>query len=290
MANIRSLDMLFLDDLLDMSGGYVLRFSDRTFAEFFSQELNVNIDDPKYAKSGTSKGKRLRHFLQTESIPTVVKTLNALWEYREALRVRSGQSDKLTNAHNRLLDLLNRLQGGESHSPPHDKKTVSVPNKDKIGHLKNELFALPSLAPQPRGFAFERFLKSLFDCYGLEARDAFRNRGEQIDGSFLLSNEVYLLEAKWQTDLCGVADLHGFHGKIEQKAAWTRGLFISNSGFSKDGLVAFGRGKRVICMDGYDLYEVLTRELSLAEVLDRKVRHAAETGTLFARVRDLFTS
>lgn len=43
-------------------------------------------------------------------------------------------------------------------------------------------------------------------------------------------------------------------------------------------------------MDGYDLYEVLTRELSLAEVLDRKVRHAAETGTLFARVRDLFTS
>jgi len=85
MANIRSLDMLFLDDLLDMSGGYVLRFSDRTFAEFFSQELNVNIDDAKYAKNGTSKGKRLRHFLLTENIPTVVRTLNALWEYREAL-------------------------------------------------------------------------------------------------------------------------------------------------------------------------------------------------------------
>ena len=66
------------------------------------------------------------------------------------------------------------------------------------------------------------------------------------------------------------------------------GEFISNSGFSADGLVAFGRGKRVVCVDGFDLYEVLSRNLSLAQVLDRNVRWAAETGTLFVRVRDLF--
>lgn len=35
MPNIRSIDMLFLDDLLDMGGGYVLNFSDRTIAQFF---------------------------------------------------------------------------------------------------------------------------------------------------------------------------------------------------------------------------------------------------------------
>jgi restriction endonuclease Mrr len=122
----------------------------------------------------------------------------------------------------------------------------------------------------------------------LEARDPFRLRGEQIDGSFLLSNEVYLLEAKWQNSPSGNEDLHAFHGKIEQKAPWTRGLFISNSGFSEDGLHAFGRGKRVICMDGYDLYEALMRELPLNHVLERKVRRAAETGIAFVRVRDLF--
>lgn len=55
-----------------------------------------------------------------------------------------------------------------------------------------------------------------------------------------------------------------------------------------DGLVAFGRGKRVVCVDGFDLYEVLSRNFSLGQVLDRKVRWAAETGTLFARVRELF--
>jgi hypothetical protein len=61
-----------------------------------------------------------------------------------------------------------------------------------------------------------------------------------------------------------------------------------NSGFSEDGLIAFGRGKRVICMDGLDLYEMLDREIPLNQVLERKVRKAAETGMPFLRVRDLF--
>ena len=85
-----------------------------------------------------------------------------------------------------------------------------------------------------------------------------------------------------------MADLHTFHGKVEQKAAWTRGLFVSNSGFTEDGLAAFGRGKRVVCMDGLDMFDALSRELPLNDVIGRKVRRAAETGHPFARVRDLF--
>jgi hypothetical protein len=49
MTNIRSIDMLSLDDLLEMRGGYVLNFSDRSFAAFFREELNLDIDDPKWA-------------------------------------------------------------------------------------------------------------------------------------------------------------------------------------------------------------------------------------------------
>lgn len=145
-----------------------------------------------------------------------------------------------------------------------------------------------SLAPHARGYAFEGFLKDLFNAFGLAAQEPFRLRGEQIDGSFLLGSNIYLLEAKWHGQPIGVAELHTFHGKIEQKAAWTRGLFVSNSGFTDDGLVAFGRGKRVICMDGLDLYEMLERELPLTHVLELKVRRAAETGCAFVRVRDLF--
>jgi len=82
--------------------------------------------------------------------------------------------------------------------------------------------------------------------------------------------------------------MHTFHGKVEQKAAWARGLMISWSGFSEDGLIAFGRGKRVICMDGLDMHEMLNRELPLTHVLEKKVRRAAETGRAFVRVRELF--
>jgi hypothetical protein len=67
-----------------------------------------------------------------------------------------------------------------------------------------------------------------------------------------------------------------------------RGLIVSYSGFTEDGLHAFGRGKRVICMDGLDLYDALSRELPFDQVLEQKVRWAAERGSVFARVRDLF--
>jgi uncharacterized protein (DUF433 family) len=41
-------------------------------------------------------------------------------------------------------------------------------------------------------------------------------------------------------------------------------------------------------MDGYDISEALKRELPRNQVLERKVRRAAETGLAFVRVRDLF--
>lgn len=288
MPNIRSIDMMFLDDLFEMGGGYVLTFSNPTFTRFFADELNVDIDDPVYAENGTSKGKRLRCFLQKVDIPTVVRTLKALWEYREAVRQRAGMAETIENAHGRLLSLLNRLEGKPDAAQPAGQPPKPAFDRPKLLALQNTLISFSQLEPHARGYAFETLLRDLFNVYGLEAREPFRLKGEQIDGSFVLQGETYLVEAKWQNDKIGVADLHTFHGKLEQKAAWTRGLFVSNSGFTDEGLEAFGRGKRVICMDGLDLFDTLSRELPLNHVLDRKVRRAAETGLPFASVRDLF--
>jgi hypothetical protein len=54
-GKIRSIDMLLIDDLFEMGGGYVLNFSNKTFAEFFDDELRINIDDSRYEVEGTSK-------------------------------------------------------------------------------------------------------------------------------------------------------------------------------------------------------------------------------------------
>lgn len=239
----------------------MLDFSDASYSEFFTTELNVNIDDPIYAEHGGSKGKRLRCFLQKVDDPTVVRTLRAIWEYRSEVLARTGQADPVANAEGRFLALINRLQGGPTYARPDISVPAAAPDRMKIAKIKADLLQITALAPQARGYAFEAFLKNLFDAFGLAAQEPFRLRGEQIDGSFLLGSETYLLEAKWHGQPIGVAELHTFHGKIEQKAAWTRGLFVSNSGFTEEGLVAFGRGKRVICMDGLDLYEMLDHEI-----------------------------
>jgi hypothetical protein len=289
MSAIRSIDMLLIDDLFEMNSGYVLNFSDRTFAQFFAAELGVDISDRAYQKHGTSKAKRLRCFLHAANNAVAVRALQALWEYREALRARSGETaDSVPNAETRLQDLMHRLGGPKPSKASSGQPQRPGPSIERFRQLSNNLIELTKLAPQPRGYAFEKFLKELFDTHGMEGRDPFRLRGEQIDGSFLLDGQTYLLEARWQNALSDAADLHSFHGKVEGKAAWARGLFIAQSGFSEDGLHAFGRGKRVICMDGLDLYETLSRQLPLNEVLARKVRRAAETGSPFARVRDLF--
>ncbi len=288
MSNLRAIDMLLIEDLFQPPGkpGYVLNFSDRTFAMFFADELNVDIDDPAYAVNGTSKLRRFKCFLQTVDKPTAIRALKAMWEYREAQRARYQQQEEVHNAEGRFLQLIARLEGGEASDVGSKPKPAF--NRAKFSELKAALMELSKLGPAPRGFAFEKYLKRLFDAFDLGARASFRLVGEQIDGSFVLNNETYLLEAKWQNEPTGAGHLHAFHGKLEEKANWTRGLFVSYSGFSTDGLKAFGRGKRIICLDGADLAEALTRELPLNVVLERKVRYAAETGVAFAQVRELF--
>lgn len=51
MRNIRSFDMLFLDNFFAVGNGYVLTFSNSTFSRFFADELNVDIDDPCMPKT-----------------------------------------------------------------------------------------------------------------------------------------------------------------------------------------------------------------------------------------------
>nr|WMC98314.1 restriction endonuclease [Aminobacter aminovorans] len=217
----------------------MLDFSDASFSDFFASELKVNIDDPKYAVNGGSKGKRLRHFLQTCNDAIAVRALEALWEHRSEYLARNAAKDPVVDAHSRYQGLINRLSGGEPLKQPQPAPAYVV-DRQKIAPIKADLLQISSLSAQARGFAFEGFLKGLFNAFDLAAQEPFRLRGEQIDGSFQLGSDTYLLEAKWHGQPIGVADLHTFHGKIEQKAAWTRGLFVSNSGFSEDGLVAFG--------------------------------------------------
>jgi hypothetical protein len=231
-----------------------------------------------------------RYFLKTSDRATRVRVLRVLWDYRSSLQRRNRIEEQIPDAESEVRRLLERI--GDTQQPastapsaPHIAHSV---DRSRSAALKLRLTTATDLDPQQRGYEFERFLKDLFDINGLSGRSSFRLVGEQIDGSFELSGETYLLEAKWKALLTGVADLRAFNGKVEEKTAWTRGLFVSHTGFSEDGLAAFGRGKRIVCTDGLDLYDTLDRGLAFGDVVAKKVRRAAETGKIFVRVRDLF--
>ena len=167
---------------------------------------------------------------------------------------------------------------------------IKAPDFKALAELHANIMALQAADAVKRGFAFEDLLSRLFDLHGLAPRGSFRNTGEQIDGSFALDSKVYLLEARWRNELAGNSDLLTFSGKVAGKAEWSRGLFVSYAGFSRDGLLGFGQGRRtnIIGLDGLDLFHILSGALDLREVVRRKMRRAAETNRVHVSVRDLF--
>lgn len=196
-----------------------------------------------------------------------------------------------------LLSLFKReslIVDGIFVSLKESKPSVSYPlvNATALAELKEKLLTLQSLQAQPRGFELERFLKQLFDVHGLKPRSSFRLIGEQIDGSFELDSHTYLLEAKWKQEPSGQSDLLIFREKVENKSTWTRGLFLSISGFTKEGIIAYSRGRatNIIGMDGQDLFFIVSGEISLIDAISRKARRAAETGEFYVSVFELLRS
>ena len=85
MSSLKTIERQPFEDLLGMSGGYVLDFTDATFASFFAESVKRDIHDGRYTKYGTSKAKKLRAFWDIEPDSVVAKVLGELidlWEYK----------------------------------------------------------------------------------------------------------------------------------------------------------------------------------------------------------------
>jgi hypothetical protein len=162
-------------------------------------------------------------------------------------------------------------------------------SKEKLARIKNSFMYLVSLQNMSeRGYAFEGFLKDLFEYYDLDPRRSFKIVGEQIDGAFTFENTDYIVEAKWQNEPINAGELYKFSGKISGKLKITMGLFISFTGFTSEALQVDAPGiKSMILMDGNDLMAVLDERIDLPDLLYRKRRHASETGNIYLKVNEI---
>ncbi|PVZ90049.1 abortive infection family protein [Serratia sp. S1B] len=77
MSTLTNIEKRKIEKIFGMNSGYVLNFSDRTYADFFS-DLGIDINNLKYYVNGNSKAKRLRCFWDIEADYIVARVLKAL--------------------------------------------------------------------------------------------------------------------------------------------------------------------------------------------------------------------
>lgn len=72
--------------------GYVANFSNQTFSTWFRDNWCVDIDDPKYEDTGTSKGNRLISFCRQEDHRVVLKVLRSLRKMAHKLGIEKSEN------------------------------------------------------------------------------------------------------------------------------------------------------------------------------------------------------
>jgi hypothetical protein len=173
------------------------------------------------------------------------------------------------------------------------RETHRSQRSQQLEELKREFIGLHEASDrQKAGLQLEKVLNRLFALHSLVPREPFRVVGEQIDGSFELDHEIYLLEAKWQQNPSAVADLYVFREKVEGKSKYTRGLFLSINGVSKEASEAITKGKQpdFFIIDGYDVMMLLEDNMDLTRFLRRRQRLLAEEGRLSVPFGELAAS
>lgn len=180
--------------------------------------------------------------------------------------------------------------GLPSADAPEEPMVVVEPTSSEREALRRAILSIAALSAQPRGYALEALLTTIWNSHGLHPRAPYRLIGEQIDGSFEFEDSTYIVEARWREHWADIRDLDAFQNKVARKSQWTRGLFVSYAGFSPEGLVAFSKGQatRILGMTGQDLYHLIFGDLQLREVLRRKRRAADEGRGPCVSVSELF--
>lgn len=136
MSSLTEVDKQYLERILDIGDGYVLGFTDATFAQFFNQH-QMNIHGPDYRVYGTSKAKKMRAFWEREPDGIVAPIVRELIDLSEARREMSGHQLDHTLVQ-RCRDIVGRISGDDA-----------VVQKTAAAALLQEEFKIPNIAKLP---------------------------------------------------------------------------------------------------------------------------------------------
>lgn len=144
MSRLKVADRTFLETVLGMSGGYVLDFTNTTFAHFFDG-LGVDIYEDRYADYGVSKAHRLRTFWQVGADPEVSLGLEGIADYIEAKKLAGVALDVSDKQSAHIRDIAKKLMPNTSSplsSIPSGITTEATVNRNLISiEIHEDIFS-----------------------------------------------------------------------------------------------------------------------------------------------------
>lgn len=156
-----------------------------------------------------------------------------------------------------------------------EEKKSEILERSKLLLMMFDEMAIMKNNPQKKGYMLEELVNMLFQLYDIALLESFRrnNGGEQIDGAFKLEGWHYIVEMKWTNQLTDMKQLDSLYGKISRSGKQTMGLFISINGWSSNVIPLMKQHpeKAIFLLDGYDLRVVLSGEIDLIELLQKKI-------------------
>ena len=286
MANLSFIDKQLIEEVLGMSSGYVLDFSNRTFDEFMTEVIGESI----YSKyEYMSKANLLRRFIADYPDAYIGKMIVLAIKYMRSKNLVTQANESKVNE----LLLFGQSKLGKSVKPKTSEPPIAAPpQRNQIDYqtLADDLFKLDAIKnAQRRGYEFEKYLNRLFGVFGLDPHASYRTDTDQIDGSFILNGNTVLLEAKYRIASLSKNDLILFENKVARKSSFARGLFVSLSDFDENVVNYFkDRSSRIIAVSVPEIYMMCSEEKDLREVLTRKFRYLDEYGVIYKHISQLF--
>ena len=285
MANLLFNEKQLIESVFRMGGGYFLDFSNRNFEEFMLDVSGYSISK-KY--SGLSKAKMFREFYKDESDPYVGKAIVLAINYmKDKGMVSNNNKDKVDN----LYELGKKMLGKKSAMFNSKEQTTEVKNKPEVDYegLNVSLLKIEEISnPQDRGYAFEKYLNTLFKAFDLDPHASYRTEYDQIDGSFVLDGNTVLVEAKYRSNTIPKDDLILFQNKVEIKSHFPKGLFITYSPVDTKAIEYFtDKSARIVILTVEELFLMCQNQYPLHKILNAKFRALDERGIIFKHIMSI---
>lgn len=191
MSSLSIADKVVLEAVLGMSGGYVLDFSNDSFAEFF-RDLDVDIyDEARYPGFGDSKANRLRALWRGGTDDEVAVSLRALIDFIDAKRITGFLSYEVNDVSmERVRTIAERLAAVHPPSAP-ETSAVSFTTEATVKENKIQIEIHDDIyAHIERYLATEDYFHAVEEAYKV-VREVLRDKtgSEKATDAFKPENQ-----------------------------------------------------------------------------------------------------